>query len=47
MTIFHNVGKGIVAKDKELTDAFGTTDSRTICLEILTRGELQVRQQAI
>ncbi|GLC46131.1 hypothetical protein PLESTB_001193300 [Pleodorina starrii] len=41
-TIFHNVGKGVVAKDKELLAAFGSTDQKTICLEILAKGELQV-----
>lgn len=41
-TIFHNVGKGVVAKDKELQAAFGSTDQKTICLEILAKGELQV-----
>ncbi|GFR52568.1 hypothetical protein Agub_g15160, partial [Astrephomene gubernaculifera] len=40
--IFHNVGKGVVAKDRELQVAFGTTERKTICLEILARGELQV-----
>ncbi len=41
-TVFHNVGKGIVAKDKELMEAFGTTENKAICLEILSRGEMQV-----
>ncbi|GIL92274.1 hypothetical protein Vretimale_18438 [Volvox reticuliferus] len=41
-TIFHNVGKGVVAKDKELQAAFGTSNQTAICLEILTKGELQV-----
>ncbi|PNH01523.1 Ribosome maturation protein SBDS, partial [Tetrabaena socialis] len=41
-TVFHNVGKGVVAKDKELAAAFGITDQPTICLEILAKGELQV-----
>ncbi|EFJ42254.1 hypothetical protein VOLCADRAFT_83724 [Volvox carteri f. nagariensis] len=41
-TIFHNVGKGVVAKDKELMAAFGTSDQKAICLEILAKGELQV-----
>ncbi|KXZ48751.1 hypothetical protein GPECTOR_25g335 [Gonium pectorale] len=41
-TIFHNVGKGVVAKDKELQAAFGTTEQKAICLEILAKGELQV-----
>lgn len=42
-TVFLNVGKGTVAKEKELQAAFGTTDQEKICLEILARGELQVR----
>lgn len=41
-TIFHNVGKGVVAKDKELQAAFGSTDQKAICVEILAKGELQV-----
>ncbi|GIL54427.1 hypothetical protein Vafri_9964 [Volvox africanus] len=41
-TIFHNVGKGVVAKDKELQAAFGTSDQKAICLEVLAKGELQV-----
>ncbi|KAG2444446.1 hypothetical protein HXX76_001199 [Chlamydomonas incerta] len=44
-TIFHNVGKGVVAKDKELQAAFGTTDQNAICLEILAKGELQVGER--
>ncbi len=41
-TVFLNVSKGILAKDKELQTAFGTTDQKSICLEILAKGELQV-----
>lgn len=41
-TVFSNVSKGVLAKDKELQAAFGTTDQRAICLEILAKGELQV-----
>jgi hypothetical protein len=37
-----NVGKGVVAKEKELLEAFKTTDLHAICLEILQKGELQV-----
>lgn len=40
--VFHNVSKGVAAKDKDLQAAFGTTDHTAICLEILARGELQV-----
>ncbi len=42
-TIFANVGKGVVAKQEELQAAFGTTDEKAICVEILARGELQAR----
>jgi len=42
-SVFHNVSKGVGAKDKDLQAAFGTTDHSAICLEILARGELQVR----
>ena len=41
-SVFHNVSKGVAAKDKDLQAAFGTTDHTAICLEILARGELQV-----
>ncbi|KAJ9524185.1 hypothetical protein QJQ45_004976 [Haematococcus lacustris] len=44
-TVFTNVSKGILAKDKDLQAAFGTTDQPTICLEILSKGELQVRAE--
>lgn len=40
--VFNNVSKGIMAKEKQLQDAFGTTDEKTICLDILDKGELQV-----
>ncbi len=42
-TIFHNVGKGVAAKDAELKAAFGTSENEPICLEILAKGELQAR----
>ena len=45
-TIFANVGKGVVAKEKDLMEAFGTTDEKTICIEILQKGEMQVRGAA-
>lgn len=41
-TVYHNVSKGVLATSKELQEAFGTTDQRTICLEVLAKGELQV-----
>ena len=41
-TIYNNVSKGVVAKEKDLMAAFGTTDEKVICLEILQKGELQV-----
>mmetsp|Transcript_12936 Transcript_12936/g.23002 ORF Transcript_12936/g.23002 Transcript_12936/m.23002 type:complete len:391 (-) Transcript_12936:258-1430(-) len=41
-TVFHNVSKGVMAKDKELQAAFGTVDQAKISLEILSHGELQV-----
>ena len=44
-TVFTNVGKGVVAKEKELQAAFGTADARAVCLEILARGELQVSEK--
>eukprot|EP00983_Pelagomonas_calceolata_P028051 879961-Pelagomonas_calceolata.AAC.4 len=44
-SVFHNVSKGVAAKDKDLQAAFGTTDHTAICLEILARGELQVSEE--
>lgn len=41
-TVYSNVSKGILAKSKDLIEAFGTDDQATICLEILEKGELQV-----
>ncbi|GMY06554.1 ribosome maturation protein SBDS [Fagus crenata] len=41
-TVYSNVSKGVLAKSKELLQAFGTDDQTKICLEILDKGELQV-----
>lgn len=41
-TVFSNVGKGVLARDKDLQAAFGRTDHKAIALEILAKGELQV-----
>jgi ribosome maturation protein SDO1 len=43
--IFANVGKGVMAAKEDLMEAFGTTDEEKICLEILSKGELQVGLQ--
>ncbi|XP_049849110.1 ribosome maturation protein SBDS-like isoform X1 [Schistocerca gregaria] len=43
--VFSNVSKGVIAKDKDLVRAFGTTDHAKVCLEILKVGELQVSQK--
>lgn len=40
--VFSNVSKGVAAKSKDLMTAFGTTDVRDVCVEILKKGELQV-----
>lgn len=45
--IFANVGKGVMAAKEDLMEAFGTTDEEKICLEILAKGELQVRQRGL
>jgi ribosome maturation protein SDO1 len=44
-SIFANVGKGMLASDRDLVDAFGTADHQLICREILDKGELQVSEQ--
>ncbi|XP_066352181.1 uncharacterized protein [Miscanthus floridulus] len=41
-TVYSNVSKGVLAKSKDLTKAFGTDDQTQICIEILEKGELQV-----
>lgn len=41
-TIFANVGKGTLAKSKDLKEVFGTDDEEVICREILDKGEFQV-----
>ena len=44
-TVFTNVSKGLLASSKDLMEAFGTADQRTVCKEILDKGELQVSEQ--
>lgn len=44
-TVFTNVSKGEVAKAKELKDIFGTDNQSEICLQILSKGELQVSEK--
>ncbi|CAH3181840.1 unnamed protein product [Porites evermanni] len=44
-TVFTNVSKGQMAKNEDLTRAFGTTDQSEICLQILAKGELQVSEK--
>ncbi|KAL1543745.1 ribosome maturation protein SBDS-like [Salvia divinorum] len=41
-TVYSNVSKGVLAKSKDLVQAFGTDDQSKVCLEILEKGELQV-----
>eukprot|EP00927_Polykrikos_kofoidii_P035148 TRINITY_DN29728_c0_g1_i1.p1 TRINITY_DN29728_c0_g1~~TRINITY_DN29728_c0_g1_i1.p1 ORF type:complete len:360 (+),score=77.44 TRINITY_DN29728_c0_g1_i1:126-1205(+) len=41
-TVFENVSKGIVAKEKDLVKIFQTKDNEEICRKILKCGELQV-----
>ena len=44
-TIFANLDKGILAKSEDLTEAFGTDNEDTVCVEILNKGEFQVSEQ--
>lgn len=44
-SVFTNVSKGILAKTKDLRDAFKTEDTEKIVLEILRKGELQVSER--
>lgn len=43
--VFTNVSKGLLANSKDLVEIFGTSDSKTVCKEILDKGELQVSEQ--
>jgi ribosome maturation protein SDO1 len=40
--VFTNVGKGVVANNKELVKVFGTADTEQVCRQILEKGEMQV-----
>jgi ribosome maturation protein SDO1 len=44
-SVFSNVSKGMLANAKDIQSAFGTTDQKLVCIEILTKGELQVSDQ--
>lgn len=44
-SIFTNVSKGVLAKTKDLKDAFKTEDPDAIVREILKKGELQVTER--
>jgi ribosome maturation protein SDO1 len=46
LDVFTNVRKGQFAKNDDLVAAFGTSDKATICMEILAKGDLQVRPVA-
>ena len=43
--VYKDVEKGEYAKSKDLEKAFGTSDQETICLEILSKGELQLSEK--
>ncbi|ESO11516.1 hypothetical protein HELRODRAFT_166516 [Helobdella robusta] len=43
--VFMNVSKGQMAKSDDLKAAFGTDDQKEICLQILSKGELQVSEK--
>lgn len=43
-SIFTNVSKGILAKNKDLQQVFGMIDQEAICRLILDKGELQVSE---
>lgn len=44
-TVFTNVSKGQLAKTEDLVSAFGTDNQKEICLQILSKGELQVSEK--
>jgi len=41
-SVFQNVSKGVLAKQEDLADVFGTTDEEKICIIILNEGDYQV-----
>ncbi|XP_074661955.1 ribosome maturation protein SBDS-like [Tubulanus polymorphus] len=43
--VFINVSKGQIAKSDELKKAFGTDKHSDICMEILSKGEMQVTEK--
>ncbi|CAG2103100.1 unnamed protein product [Medioppia subpectinata] len=43
--VFTNVSKGQTAKKEDLIKAFGTEDHMKACLEILSKGELQISEK--
>ena len=47
--VFSNVSRGVLAKDEDLKAVFGTTDTKSVCLRILTEGDTQVsdRERAV
>jgi ribosome maturation protein SDO1 len=46
-TVFTNVSKGMLASSKDLMEAFSTSDQKTVCKEILDKGELQVNSTTL
>jgi len=44
-SVFANVSKGMLANTKDIREAFGTTDQKLVCIEILNKGELQISEQ--
>lgn len=44
-SVFSNVSKGLHASAKDIQAAFGTTDQKLVCVEILNKGELQISDQ--
>lgn len=44
-SVFSNVSKGMLANVKDIENAFGTSDKKLVCMEILNKGELQVSEQ--
>lgn len=44
-TVFTNVSKGQTAKKEDLIKCFGTEDHKKVCLEILSKGELQISEK--
>lgn len=43
--VYYDINKGTIVSEKDLTDAFGTTDLHEVAKQIITKGEVQKTQE--